>query len=228
MITEGSSALKLPLNPRQAEMEKYLSAEGGYWIQNDIWRTDSEAYKKSGLRESRRDGVLADFTECRNAYMRLELKYYILCSLKNQWKSPAYVQDVLMSVIRLAGRNTASSGAYSSFEEIGPSIAEPLPEGTESTVVVVYAGFLKGIQAFFADYYDGREETEKDVWHALKIPGVKLSAAMKRQHPSMNFQEIPDAYRMSVKRFMKRLVIRRSWSYCREMLMYIQYFFHVF
>lgn len=160
MITEGSSALKLPLNPRQAEMEKYLSAEGGCWIQNDIWRTDSEAYKKSGLRESRRDGVLADFTECRNAYMKLELKYYILCSLKNQWKSPAYVQDVLMSVIRLAGRNTASSGAYSSFEEIGPSIAEPLPEGTESTVVVVYAGFLKGIQAFFADYYDKFSESQ--------------------------------------------------------------------
>ncbi len=89
-------------------------------------------------------------------------------------------------------------------------------------------GFLKGIQAFFADYYDDREETEKDVWSALKIPGVKLSAAMKRQHPGMNFLEIPDAYRMPVKRFMKRLVIRRSWSYCREMLMYIQYFFRVF
>ena len=27
---------------------------------------------------------------------------------------------------------------------------------------------------------------------------------------------------------MKRLVIRRSWSYCREMLMYIRYFFNVF
>lgn len=228
MITEGSSALKLPLNPRQDEMEKYLSAEDGYWIQNDIWRTNSEAYRTSGLRESRRDGVLADFTECRNAYMKLELKYYILCSLKNQWKSPAYVQDVLVSAIRLAGRNIASSGAYSSFEEIGQSMTEPLPEGTEPTVAVVYVGFLKGIQAFFADYYDGREETEKDVWHALKIPGVKLSAAMKRQNPSMNFQEIPDAYRMSVKRFMKRLAIRRSWSYCREMLMYIQYFFSVF
>ena len=228
MITEGSSALKLPLNPRQEEMEKYLSAEDGYWIQSDIWRTDSEAYRTSGLRGSRRDGVLADFTECRNAYMKLELKYYILCSLKNQRKSPAYVQDVLMSVIRLAGRNTVSSDAYSSFEEVGQSMAWPLPEDTEPTVAAVYMGFLKGIQAFFADYYDGREETEKDVWHALKIPGVKLSAAMKRQNPSMNFREIPDAYRMSVKRFMKRLVIRRSWSYCREMLMYIQYFFSVF
>lgn len=228
MITEGSSALKLPWNSRQAEMEGYLSSEGGYWLQNDIWRTDSEAYKAGGLRESRRYGVLADFTGCRNAYMKLELKYYILCSLKNQWKSPAYVQDVLMSVIRLVGRHTASSGAYSSFEEIGQSITEPLPEDMEATVAALYVGFLKGIQAFFADYYDGREETEKDVWHALKIPGVKLSAAMKHQNPSMNFMDVPDAYQMSVKRFMKRLVIRRSWSYCREMLMYIQYFFNVF
>ena len=82
--------------------------------------------------------------------------------------------------------------------------------------------------AFFTDYYDGREETEKDVWQALKIPGAKLSAAMKRQHPGMNFMEIPDAYRESVKRFLKRLVVRRSWSYCKEMLMYIRYFFEVF
>lgn len=228
MITEGSSALKLPLNSRQAEMEEYLSAEGGYWLRNDIWRTDSEAYRAGGLRESRRHGVLADFTGCRNAYMKLELKYYILYSLKNQWKGPVYVQDMLMSVIRLVGQNVASPGIIGSFEEIGESMEESLPEDLEPTVASLYVRFLKGIQAFFADYYDGREETEKDVWNALLIPGVKLSAAMKRQHPRMNFLEIPDAYRKPVKRFMKRLVVRRSWSYCKEMLMYIQYFFGVF
>lgn len=228
MITEGSSALKRTWNPLQEEMEQYLSAEGGYWLQSDVWRTDSEAYKKSGLRESRREGVLADFTVCRNTSMKLELKYYILCSLKNQWKSPTYVQDVLMPAIRLAGENAASSGTYSSFEEIEANIEESLPKNTGPTVTRLYVGFLKGIQAFFADYYDRRDETEKDVWHALRIPGVKLSAAMKRQKPCMNFQEIPVAYRESVKRFMKRLVIRRSWSYCREMLMYIRYFFSVF
>lgn len=228
MITEGSSALKLPQNPRRLEMEEYLSAEGGYWLENDIWRTDSEAYRAGGLRESRRDGILADFTGCRNASMKLELKYYILCSLKNQWKSPAYIQDVLMSVIRLVGQGIASTCTYSSFEETGQSITEKLPEDTEPTVAALYRGFLKGIQEFFADYYDGREETEKDVWQALKIPGVKLSAAMKRQHPGMNFMGIPEAYRESVKRFMRRLVVRRSWSYCKEMLMYIRYFFGVF
>lgn len=228
MITEGSSALKLPLTPWQEEIERYLSAEDGYWIQNDIWRTDAEAYRTGVVRESRREGTLADFTECQDVYMKLELKYYILYSLKSQWRSPAYVQDVLMSVIRLVGRNVVSSGAYSSFEEIEIRTKESLPEDTEPTVRATYVGFLNGIQAFFADYYDEREETEKDVWHALRIPGVKLSAAMKRQNPSLNFHRVPDAYRMPVKRFMKRLVIRRSWSYCREMLMYIQYFFSVF
>ena len=228
MTTEGSSAFKLSWNPKQREMEQYLSAEAGYWIRNDIWRTDSEAYKTSGLRESRQAGMLADFSECRDAYLKLELKYYILWSLKNQQKSPAYVQAVLMPAIRLAGQKVSSSGTYSSFEEIDPKITEPLPEDTAPTVEKVYVGFLKGIQAFFSDYYGALDETEKEVWHALKIPGVKISAAAKRQYPTISFQEIPDAYRQSVKRFMKRLVIRRSWSYCREMLMYIRYFFNVF
>lgn len=145
MITEGSAALKMPWNPRQAEMEEYLSAEGGYWLENDIWRTDSEAYRSSGLRRSRRDGVLADFTGCRNASMKLELKYYILCSLKNQWKSPVYVQDMLVSVIRLVGQGIASTGIYSSFGETGQSITEELPEDTEPTVAALYRGFLKRI-----------------------------------------------------------------------------------
>jgi len=69
---------------------------------------------------------------------------------------------------------------------------------------------------------------EKDIWHALNIKGTRLSAAMKRRNPSMYFTEIPEYYRPMVKRFMKRLVIKRSWSYCRELLMYIRYFFKSF
>ena len=140
MTTEGSSAFKLSWNPKQREMEQYLSAEAGYWIRNDIWRTDSEAYKTSGLRESRQAGMLADFSECRDAYLKLELKYYILWSLKNQQKSPTYVQAVLIPVIRLAGQKVSSSGTYSSFEEIDPKITEPLPEDTAPTVEKVYVG----------------------------------------------------------------------------------------
>ena len=228
MITDGSSALKLPSNPRWDEMETYLSSENGYWLQNDIWRTDSDAYRASGIRKSRREGTLVDFSGYPDNGLKQELKYYLLCSLRNQWRSPAYVQDVLMAPIHLLGENLAKSGTCHSFTEIEESQLHPLPDDTAPAVAVVYHGLIKTIRGFFEDYYDDRGELEKDVWHALKIPGVKLSATIIRQCPSINFTEIPEAYRPMVKRFMKRLVFRRSWSYCREMLMYIRYFFRVF
>ena len=146
MITEGSSALKRQTNSKQAEMEVYLSAEGGYWLQNDIWRTDSEAYEKSGIRKSRREGILMDLTSCQNVYMKLELKYYILYSLKNQWKSPVYIQDMLMTVIRLIGKNIASGDIFGSFMEIGENTEVFLPEEAEPTVAILFKGFLNGIR----------------------------------------------------------------------------------
>ena len=88
--------------------------------------------------------------------------------------------------------------------------------------------FIRGAVHFIQDYYDERPEIEKDVWHALRIKGVKLSAAMKRQSPSMSFHTIPVYYRKNVKRYMKTLIYRRSWSFCKELLMYIRYFYNSF
>ena len=78
------------------------------------------------------------------------------------------------------------------------------------------------------DMYDERPELEKDVWHASMIPGVKISAAAKHQKASMSFEEIPVYYRASVKRYMKTLIYRRSWSFCTEVLIYIRYFYKRF
>ena len=56
MNTDGSSALKLAANPKQAEMEGYLSSEGGYWLKNDVWRTDAEAYRAAGMKDAKTEG----------------------------------------------------------------------------------------------------------------------------------------------------------------------------
>lgn len=226
MITEGSSALKLPLKSKQTEMEAYLSAEEGYWLQNDIWRTDSAAYRLSGLNATKTRGKLADFSCFTNETLKLEMKYYLLFAIKNGWIKPTYVQGHMLTPLRMAGENLPQ--ACQSFESLDESASETVTGVTSPEVRRFYHALIAGAIKFYADFYDDREETEKDVWHALRIPGVKLSAAMKRQHPSMNFTEIPGAYRPVVKRFMNRLIIRRSWSYCREMLMYIHYFFRMF
>ena len=228
MITEGSSALNLSINPKRVEMEAYLSAEDGYWIKNDIWETDSKAYRASGLDEPYKVGVLADFSSYRSGLMKLEMKYYLLFSMKHKWKAIEYVQKSLKSSIVMAGTLLTEEKPDKSFCELDTSIGRLVPEGTAPDVKRLYNCLVVDMHRFFQEYYDDREETEKDIWNALKIPGVKLSAAMKRKHPRMNFLEIPEAYRRSVRRFMKRLVVRRSWSYCVEMLMYIRYFFRTF
>ena len=86
MITDGSSALKLSFDPKTAEMEAYLSAENGYWLENDVWRTDSKAYKEGGLAEPYKEGVLVDFSPYTNSLMKLEMKYYLLFSMKQDYR----------------------------------------------------------------------------------------------------------------------------------------------
>ena len=226
MITDGSSALKLPLDLKQAEMEAYLSAEGGYWLKNDIWRTDSSAYRLSGLKETKHKGLLADFSRFTNESLKREMKYYLLFTMKRGWRQPAYVQKRLQTVLRMAGDILPHD--CHSFGDLAISVSEAVPEDTVPEVRRFYRILIADVIEFYSDFYDSREETEKDIWHALRIPGVKLSAAIKHDQPTLKFAEIPEAYRPSVKRFMKRLIIRRSWSYCKEMLMYIRYFFRVF
>lgn len=230
MIIIGNTALNPVTDPRHEVMVEYLSAEDGYWLESDEWRADSDAYREAGLRDVRyKDAVLVDFSSYRNEALKLEMKYFILYGMKHKWKSPYNLQNMQKSAVRMLGEGIGSNLELSSFSQVVPDDEGDMPDGSAGRVPCrEYRNLRLSVIEFISELYDEREETEKDVWYALKIPGVKLSAAMKRQHPSMNFVEIPAAYRESVKRFMKRLVTRRSWSYCREMLMYIRYFFRIY
>ena len=230
MITYGNLALKMQPDPKHEMMIEYLSAENGYWLENDVWMADSSAYVSAGLRTVRfPECSIVDFKSYTNEALKTEMKYFILYGLKNKWKSPYHLQNMQRSAVRMIGERLGSNPAVSSFSEYYEIVESDIPdEGIGETALKQYRVLRNGIIEFIADIYDEREETEKDVWYALRMPAVNLSAAIKRQHPTMNFKEIPEAYRPSVKRFMKRLVVRRSWSYCKEMLMYIRYFFNVF
>ena len=230
MKSIGNLALKQVTDPKHEMMLEYLSKEGGYWYKNDAWRADSDAYKETGLGDVRfPDAVIVDFSSYQNDRLKLEMKYFILYGMKHKWKSPYNLQNLQKSAIRMIGEREGSDPSLSSFFQVDVDDESNMPDsGVGKLPLREYRNLRRSVIEFIYGLYDEREETEKDVWYALRIPGVKLSAAMKRQHPSMNFTEIPEEYRPSVKRFMKRLVMRRSWSYCREMLMYIRYFFKTF
>lgn len=230
MIVDGSAALKAEQDPKHAEMVSYLSGEDSYWLLNDVWRADAKAYISAGISPVRNPyNAVVDFSGFHNAVLKLEMKYFLLYELKNKWKSPFHLQNIQKTAVSLIGERMGSNPRISSFSQYADDDdSDELDESVCEAPRKQYQVLRKQVIEFFKDFYDEREETEKDIWYALRIPGIKLSAALKREQPTLKYTEIPEYYRAMVKRYMKRLIIRRSWSYCRETLMYIRYFFKAF
>lgn len=217
-------------NPKKDLMTEYLSSEDGYWLKNDQWYIQSEGFQKSGITPSKRQktGMIADFKGYQCEDMKLEMKYFLLYSLKEKLISTSSILANYVKSIRLIGTLLASNKRVTSFSELKADAEEIDSAELKESEKKCYLWLRNDIRTFTSDFYDDRDELEKDVWHAIRIPGAKLSATMKRQKPSMNFERIPEYYCASVKRFMSRLVIKRSWSHCTEMLVYIRYFYNAF
>lgn len=228
----GALAITYPIRrfeDKQKQMTEYLSSEGGYWLREDKWLIESDAFKASGLNAGKYSkGTLSDFTNYKNEYMKVEMKYYLLYSMKEGMVSPFHIYNVMTTAVKLIGERLASSAKQSSFEGFDEKEFETGRQGMTGCVWKKYLVLKRSVIRFITDFYDDRSEFEKDVWNINRIAGVKQSATQKRLNHSISFEEIPLFYREMVKRFMSRLIVRRSWSHCSEMLMYLRYFFRVF
>ena len=229
------NSTSLALAEEQAErdcfgdVEVYLSAEGGYWLKHDVWTVDSGKFTERGISlGSKKKGVVADFSTVSDDRIKTELKYHALWSFSMKRIAPSTYAENYKSAVRDLGK--LIYGKDNSGGIMGVQIAED-ELGTEGWAdfhknTVLYV--INQTKVLLADIYDIRDETEKDVWRALRIPGARLSAVQKRSKPTLCFTEIPEYYRETVKRYLHRLVVKRSWSHCSEMLRYIRTFFRLF
>lgn len=195
----GAAATKISQwkeDDKYHEMTKYLSSEGGYWLREDKWMIESEAFEKANLKAGKyRNGLLADFSTYTKERMKIEMKYYLLYSMKNKILSPFNVYNVMTTAIRMIGENLAGRGTHESFAEMECEGTEVLKNAVTPCVFQKYQTLKRQIISFFHGFYDEREETEKDVWQLACIPHVKQSAASKRMNHSLDFRDIPEYYR---------------------------------
>lgn len=220
---EAAPALQEAYEDKYIQMTEYLSSEGRYWIDNDRWELGTEACREAGIKPERHGAkLLADFSGYPSGRIKTEIKYFLLYSLKNGLLTTSSAVGNYRAVIPEIGEYP-KAGKGDSFAGLSAKPVKGLT-GRERERQLLLNDLIK----FFTDFYDDRDETEKDVWRAVNLPGIKISAAAKRNKQSMNFKEIESYYRPMVKRYMKRLVIKRSWSYCTEMLIYLRYFFKAF
>lgn len=211
------------------QMIEYLSAEGGYWKDNDKWYMDADSFMEAGIHvPNRRHWLLADFGSYKNGRLRDEMKYFLLHSMKDGIIEALSVYQNYQRAIPNIGKLLSSIKDVKSFNGLDTYDRELEESGLNSTESRSYQHLKHGVIRLITNYYGDRDEMGNDIWHASRIPGAKVSAAGKRQKPSISFKRIPLYYREMVKRFMRRLVIKRSWSHCAQMLMYIRYFFEAF
>ncbi|MEI7478626.1 MAG: tyrosine-type recombinase/integrase [bacterium] len=211
------------------QMMKYISAEGGYWKENDSWYMDEESFKEAGITvQNPKHWLLADFGSYKKGRLKEEMKYFLLHSMKDGIIDALSVYRNYNRAIHNIGKLLSSLKGVESFKGLDTCDRELEYAGLNLKERRLYLSLKHGVIKLITDYYDDRDEMENDVWRASRIPGSKISAAGKREKSSISFERIPPYYREMVKRFMKRLVIKRSWSYCTEMIMYIRYFFEIF
>jgi len=224
MESTAIAFLQEPSDDKYREMTDYLSCEDGYWLREDKWYMDTESLKKAKIDTHGKHWILADFESYKSQQLKVEMKYYLLWSMKEK-------HITSKGIFHNYGRAIQNIGKYLSnieTESFDNLVIDLIPKNLKEIEHKAYLTLYHKVVQFITEYYDERPEFEKDIWRADRIPGVKQSAAEKRLQHSINFKEIPKYYRKLVKRFMSRLIVRRSWSYSKEMLMYIRYFFKAF
>jgi len=229
----NSTSLALAAEPAGedcfAVVEEYLSAENGYWQDYDVWMVGSGKFEERGIDlEGRKRGSVADFTAIPSERLKMELKYHALWSLTTRKLSVSTYAANYKSATGDLGRLLRSQRNVGNITEISLSAEELAFEGMTVFRRTIIASILNHAKALLGRIYDTGDETDKDVWHAARIPGARVSAVQKRSAPALRFDSIPVFYKDTVKRYMRRLVIRRSWSHCSEKLRYIRNFFDAF
>ena len=225
MKMSKSSALAVSeIKPGKYEqILEYLQEDCGYWLKNDIWNFRVAVFKELSVELYDGNSGKMNFSGFVDDTLKNEAKFYIAYSLKNKTLSASTVCKLYKKPMEYLSQYFARYQKAQSFADvkINKQQAELFfnnagePRNGQNACYALWNGLV----SFITKHYDEREETEKDIWYAVNIPCAKSSAAEKSGCSlRLSFTDIPGYYRETVKRFYRRLVTKRSWSYCSEIL----------
>lgn len=100
-------------------MMEYLSAEGGYWKDNDRWYLDAGSFMEAGIPvPDSGHWLLADFGPYRKGQLKEEMKYFLLRSIKDGIIEAVSVYQNYRQAISNIGKLLSSIKGVESFNEL--------------------------------------------------------------------------------------------------------------
>ncbi len=214
------------------EIIEYLSQDNGYWLRNDKWDFEIEIFFNNVVKVGNATYKHIDFSDVKNINLKNEIKFFFLYHFKEglftnkviaRFRNPLnyftkfFKEDTLLEVDK--------KKIYDRWRLFLINNGIKF-KSTETT----YFSFTNVLIDFIKDFYDDREETEKDIWYSKNIKGVKIpaSGSNSTKNNSISFIDIPIYYRDTVKRYFITIITKKSWSHCSEVLNHLNYFFNKF
>jgi len=219
------------------EIIAYLKQDNGYWLKNDIWNINHSIFEKV---EYKTDVYNIKLDYIINEVLKNEIKFYLVFSIKNKYLKLSTVlnehQQAIKYLVKYIDRYSIDKNSFNDIIIENNKwklflINEGLTLNKYNKINnTAYRYMNSNVSNFIKDFYDDREETEKDIWYAKNIKGAKIPASGVGNSPntSINFINTPIYYRETVKRYILSRITKRSWSNCVHNLGVINYFFHFF
>lgn len=223
------------------EIIEYLKLDDGYWLENDIWDIKDVLFKDTNVNieyKIRDRYIKIDYIK--NEILKNEIKYYLIYSLKNKFfkvskvlNEGQYAIKYLVNFIDTYYINDIS------FKDISIDsdkwklflISKGLKLNKNNQICnKTYRYICNVVCSFIKDFYDDREETEKDIWYSKNIKGslIPASGVCTRVIGRLDFNNIPIFYRDTVKKYYKTIVTKKSWNHCAQKMVNLNYFFSKF
>lgn len=212
------------------EIIEYLSQNNGYWLENDKWDLIDDIFIGKKIRNNRH----FNFERINNICLKNEIKYYFLYNFKNGLINLNTLDRQSESLKNLS----CFSNKYikvNTLNEVDRNKAQTkwilfLNEICIKTSNTHMSNITNFIIDFIKNFYDDKEETEKDIWYSRNIVGAKIpaSGANSTINNKINFNYIPIYYRDIVKRYFKTIITKKSWNHCYQILNSLNYFFEKF
>lgn len=210
------------------EIQKYLKQDEEYWLKNDIWNTSEENFiffKNASIKNLK----FEIFTQER---VKNEVKYYTLFNLKEKNITASTALTTFTGIGKFLTKeyNNITSifqiiNKQEAIIKLDTFLIESKPRLRENTLKQ-YNAVFKSICTFFEDFYDDKEEIQKDIWDVRNIKGARVPASTKTAR--LDFSDIPKYYREDIKRYFSTIITRKGWGTCAEYMCVTKFFFKEF
>lgn len=186
---------------RIKDMEQFIA--GSYW-EKDVWNLNDpfwDDYNTGKKTFTSRRMIFSEYPDL----LRLEIKYYLATRILKTTLHPSSLwsdyQFMIRHFVKFLGENYPEISSFSEIiiDEILPAWLTYIEDSGRKSSRLGYRAQVYQLFLFFSNFYDTREEYEKDIWDCRKIPSV--DTPVHTTNHRINFSYIPLTFRNLAKRY---------------------------